>query len=160
MLITAIKVKRMDKSNTKMVGVATVTLDNMIAVHDIKILDNGDTMFLAMPSRATKANTFKDIVHPINSEVRQVIEQLIIGAYNKASNAQRSVMTLSLREECASKSFSDLSVADYDEEQPIGQSIMTLAPSDSNYVKSVAPSPKKKQHDKKMDEDFLKWLEG
>lgn len=160
MLITAIKVRRIENSGTKMLGVATVTLDNMIAVHDIKILDNGEAIFLAMPSRATKANTFKDIVHPINSEVRQVLERLIVGAYNKASEAQRSVLALALREDCAGKAFAELLVEDYREEYATGQTVMQQPKKESNATSSTSQFLRKKQPEKKMDEDFLKWLEG
>ena len=160
MLITAIKVRRMDNKGTKMVGVATITLDNMIAVHDIKILDNGETIFLAMPNRVTKANTFKDIVHPINSEGRLVLERLIVGAYRKACQAQRSIMALSLHEKCAGKSFSDLRVEDYREEYVTGEIVIQQPTKDAVHTGGVSQYQRKKQSDRKIDEDFLKWLEG
>ena len=80
MLITAIQIRRIDNSRTKMQGIVTVILDEMIAIHDIKVLKNGESMFLAMPNRATKSNTFKDVVHPINSDVRTVFERLVFAA--------------------------------------------------------------------------------
>ena len=83
MLITMIQVRRFEGSITKLKGIANIVLDGMVAVHDIKIQHNHD-MFLAMPSRQTKARTFKDIVHPINCEVRTIFEKLIFFAYEEA----------------------------------------------------------------------------
>jgi len=84
MLITMIQVRRFEGSITKLKGIANIVLDDMVAVHDIKILQHNHDMFLAMPSRQTKARTFKDIVHPINSEVRTIFEKLIFFAYEEA----------------------------------------------------------------------------
>lgn len=84
MLISMIQIRRLEGSITKLKGIANITLDGMVAVHDIKILQHNHEMFLAMPSRQTKVGTFKDIVHPINSEVRDVFEKLILFAYEEA----------------------------------------------------------------------------
>lgn len=59
-------------------GIVSINLDNMIAIHDIKILQNNDDLFLAMPNRNTKAGGFKDSVHPINAEVREAVERIIL----------------------------------------------------------------------------------
>lgn len=99
MLITAIQIRRIENSGTKMQGIVTVTLDEMIAIHDIKVLKNGDSMFLAMPSRTTKSNTFKDVVHPINSDVRQVFERLVFAAYEMADSMKCGHLELILKDE-------------------------------------------------------------
>ena len=80
MIITTIKIRRLENSGNKMVGVCSITLDNLIAIHDIKILNKGG-MFLAMPSRKTNSNTFKDIVHPICEPPRKKIEEIVFGLY-------------------------------------------------------------------------------
>lgn len=84
MLITMIQIRKLENSITKLKGIANITLDGMVAIHDIKILQHNYNMFLAMPSKQTKAGTFKDIVHPINSEVRDIFEKLILFAYEEA----------------------------------------------------------------------------
>lgn len=84
MLITKVQIKRFEGSVTKLKGLANITLDNMIVVHDIKILQLGEKMFLGMPSRQMKDGNYKDIVHPINSEVRNVFERFILFAYEIA----------------------------------------------------------------------------
>lgn len=98
MLITAIQIRRIDNSRTKMQGIVTVILDEMIAIHDIKVLKNGESMFLAMPNRATKSNTFKDVVHPINSDVRTVFERLVFAAYEIADNMKCDHLELILKD--------------------------------------------------------------
>jgi len=77
MLITAIQIRRIDNSGNKLIGIASITLDDMIAIHDIKVLKNSTGLFLAMPSRKSNTGTFKDIVHPISSNVRKAVERLI-----------------------------------------------------------------------------------
>ena len=158
MLITALQVKRIENSGTKMQGIATVTLDDMIAIHDIKVLNNGGSLFLAMPSRITKSNTFKDIVHPINSDVRQVLERLIFAAYEMANSMKCGHLELILKEEKRNTNFSDLSIRDYDTGRITAPVVQQT--SFNGNMRNVAPEQQKKQPEKRTDDDLLKWLEG
>lgn len=81
MKISALKIRTLS-TETKLIGVVSITFDDMFAVHDIKILSDSEKRFLAMPSKKTKNETFKDIVHPINASVRTAVENLIFGAYD------------------------------------------------------------------------------
>ena len=97
MIITSLRIRPLKNTGNKMQGVASITLDNMIAIHDIKILKNNDSLFLAMPSKTVKPGTFKDSVHPINAQVREAIERIIFAAYefclkNNYGNAQFDVI--------------------------------------------------------------------
>lgn len=69
-----------------MKAVVSITFDNMFVVHDIKIIESKDKLFVAMPSRRTQDGEFKDIAHPINSEMREVLQQEIIKKYNEYKN--------------------------------------------------------------------------
>ena len=80
MIITTVKIRNLENTGNKMIGVCSITLDNLIAIHDIKILRK-DGMFLAMPSRKTNSNTFKDVVHPISAAPRKKFEEIIFGLY-------------------------------------------------------------------------------
>ncbi|MCR4718833.1 MAG: septation regulator SpoVG [Firmicutes bacterium] len=82
MEITDIRVKKV-ASEGKMKAVASVTFDNAFVVHDIKIIEGQEKLFTAMPSRKTPENEFKDIAHPINSEMRAKLENAIIAKYNE-----------------------------------------------------------------------------
>lgn len=82
MEITDIRVKKISVEG-KMKAVVSVTFDNAFVVHDIKVIEGQDKLFTAMPSRKTPDNEFKDIAHPINSEMRETLEKAIIDKYNE-----------------------------------------------------------------------------
>lgn len=82
MTITDIKVRKTFEGG-KLRGVVSVTFDNYFAVHDIKIVQGEERLFVAMPSRRDDTGTFRDIVHPISHEARRVIESSILDAYLK-----------------------------------------------------------------------------
>ena len=83
MQITDIRVKKV-ASEGKMKAVVSVTFDDAFVVHDIKVIEGQDKLFTAMPSRRTPENEFKDIAHPINSEMRELLETAVISKYNEA----------------------------------------------------------------------------
>jgi len=80
--ITDIRVKKIPTEG-KMKAVVSVTFDDAFVVHDIKIIEGQDKLFTAMPSRKTPDNEFKDIAHPINSEMRELLEKSILEKYNE-----------------------------------------------------------------------------
>ncbi len=81
--VTDIRVKKV-AGEGKMKAVVSVTFDNAFVVHDIKVIEGQEKLFTAMPSRRTPENEFKDIAHPINSEMREMLETAIISKYNEA----------------------------------------------------------------------------
>lgn len=83
MEITNIKIRKFD-TESKMKAIASVTFDDCFAVHDIKVIENDDKVFVAMPNKRLKDGTFKDIAHPINFECRQYIESAVVEAYQQA----------------------------------------------------------------------------
>ena len=80
--ITDIRVKKV-ASEGKMKAVVSVTFDNEFVVHDIKVIEGQEKLFTAMPSRRTPDNEFKDIAHPINSQMREKLENAIIAKYEE-----------------------------------------------------------------------------
>lgn len=78
--VTDIRIKRINTEG-KMRAVVSVTFDDAFVVHDIKIIEGQDKLFTAMPSKKTPDNEFKDIAHPINKEMREQLEALILGKY-------------------------------------------------------------------------------
>ena len=85
MEITDIRVKKIS-SDSKMKAVVSVTFDDAFVVHDIKVIEGQDKLFTAMPSRKTPENEFKDIAHPINSQMRETLEKAIIDKYNEIAD--------------------------------------------------------------------------
>ena len=67
-----------------MKAVASVTFDNEFAVHDIKVIESQNGLFIAMPSKKTPTGDYRDIAHPINPEVRSMFEEAILKAYEEA----------------------------------------------------------------------------
>ena len=84
MKLTSVKVKKIEKENSRMKGIAEILLDDMIAIHDIRIISGDNGLFVAMPSRKTPTGDYRDIVHPISQEARDIIEKAIVEEYNKA----------------------------------------------------------------------------
>ena len=80
MEITDVRIRKVEQSG-KMKAVVSVTFDEMIVVHDIKIIEGQTGLFIAMPSRKTPSGEYKDIVHPITSEAREWISAQIFEAY-------------------------------------------------------------------------------
>ncbi len=83
MQITDIKVRKLFEEGP-MRAVVSVTFDNQLAVHDIKVINARDKFFIVMPSRKNPDETYRDIVHPINAQFRSVLENAVIAAYEEA----------------------------------------------------------------------------
>ena len=84
MKVTSVKVKKIEKENSRMKGIAEILLDDMIAIHDIRIISGDNGLFVAMSSIKTPTGDYRDIVHPISQEARDIIEKAIVEEYNKA----------------------------------------------------------------------------
>ena len=81
MEITDIRIKKV-ASEGKMKAVASVTFDNAFAVHDVKVIEGAEKLFVAMPSRRTPDGEYRDIAHPINSDMRNMLESKVLAAYD------------------------------------------------------------------------------
>ena len=84
MEITSVKVRKIEKENSNMRGIASVTLDDEFVVHDIKIIDGRNGLFIAMPSKKLANGEHKDIAHPITQDVRTMFQEAILEAYENA----------------------------------------------------------------------------
>ena len=81
MEITDIRIKKV-ASEGKMKAVASVTFDSAFAVHDVKVIEGPEKLFVAMPSRRTPDGEYRDIAHPINSDMRNMLESKVLAAYD------------------------------------------------------------------------------
>ena len=84
MQITNVKVRKLFNDESPMKAIVSVTFDNQLALHDIKVISAKEKLFVVMPSRKNPDGTFRDIVHPINAPFRTELEDAIIEAYEKA----------------------------------------------------------------------------
>ena len=93
MKITSVNVRKIEKEGSRMKGIASVLLDECFAVHDIRIIEGDNGLFIAMPSRKTPDGEFKDIAHPINTETRERIQGAILEAYEKAVSEESLIVS-------------------------------------------------------------------
>ena len=83
MEITDVRIRKIS-TDGKMKARGSVTFDNEFVVHDIKVIEGQNGLFIAMPSRKTPDGEFKDIAHPINTTTREKIQTSILNAYEVA----------------------------------------------------------------------------
>ena len=87
MKISDVRVRIVKNESSKIKASASITIDDCFVVHDIKVIDNNDGgYFIAMPSRKTPDGEFKDIVHPLNTETREEIRDIVLKAFEEAKN--------------------------------------------------------------------------
>ena len=82
MNITDVRVKKFNGEN-RLKAIAAITIDDCFVVHELRVIDGKDGLFVAMPSRKMPNGEFKDVAHPINQETRNLIESVVIEAYQK-----------------------------------------------------------------------------
>ncbi len=82
MKITDVRLRKISEEG-KMKAIVSVTFDDEFVVHDIKIIEGQNGLFVAMPSRKMADGEFRDIAHPINAETRQKVQEAIFEEYEK-----------------------------------------------------------------------------
>lgn len=83
MKITSVSVKKVEKEDSRMKGIATIVLDDQLAIHDIRIIEGDNGLFTAMPSRKTATGGYRDVAHPITPAARNMIEKAILDVYKE-----------------------------------------------------------------------------
>lgn len=84
MQITDVRIRKIEKEG-KMKAVVSITIDDALVIHDIKVIEGDKGLFIAMPSRKAADGEYRDIAHPINAETRESIQKLILEKYNEES---------------------------------------------------------------------------
>ena len=90
MNITDVRIRKITKEGN-MKAVASVTLDNEFAIHDIKIIEGEKGLFMAMPSRKTPEGEYRDIAHPISHEAREALQKAVLEGYEKILDAPEGI---------------------------------------------------------------------
>ena len=83
MNITDVRVRPVEKEDSKMKAVASITIDGEFVVHDIKVIESDKGLFIAMPSKKDGNGDFKDIAHPLNTATRTRIQDAVIAKYEE-----------------------------------------------------------------------------
>ena len=115
MLITSLRVRKVESPTNRLVAKCTITFDGMFAVSDIKVLikEDGD-YYMGMPSRKTALGTFKDEAYPVNSQVRASIESIIFAAVKYSVDNDIAVLNGDIKMGTNKVSLLQQSIEDYD----------------------------------------------
>jgi len=87
--ITDIRIRRVSSAG-RMKAVVSVTFDDQFVVHDIKVVEGNNGYFVAMPSRKGADGEFRDVAHPITTETRNMMQTMILDAYNQQLEAEEA----------------------------------------------------------------------
>ncbi|MGF7184166.1 stage V sporulation protein G [Desulfitispora alkaliphila] len=86
MNITDVRVRKINMEG-KMKAIVSVTLDDAFVIHDVKVVEGQNGLFVAMPSRKTPDGEYRDIAHPISTDARSIIQSAVLKAYEEALTA-------------------------------------------------------------------------
>lgn len=86
MKITEVKVFPAKDNGSRLKAYATLVFDNDFIIRDLKVIEGEKGLFVSMPSRRRKDGSFRDIVHPLNSDTRKMIEEQVIGEFHKVKD--------------------------------------------------------------------------
>lgn len=86
MEITDVRLRRVNTEG-RMKAIASITLDEEFVVHDIRVIDGNNGLFVAMPSKRTPDGEFRDIAHPITSGTREKIQSAVLAEFERAEEA-------------------------------------------------------------------------
>lgn len=89
MEITDVRLRRVNTEG-RMKAIASITIDNEFVVHDIRVIDGNNGMFVAMPSKRTPDGEFRDIAHPISQATREKIQSAVLQEYERAAQAEEA----------------------------------------------------------------------
>ena len=90
MKISDVRIKLVSTDDSKLKAFAAFTIDEAFAVHDVKVIDGKDGLFISMPNKKLPNGERKDIIHPINTETRDMLQAEILKAYEDALKAEQS----------------------------------------------------------------------
>ncbi|WP_342507676.1 septation regulator SpoVG [Sporosarcina sp. FSL K6-2383] len=80
MEVTDVRLRKVE-TDGRMKAIASITIDDEFVVHDIRVIDGNEGLFVAMPSKRTPDGEFRDVAHPINSNARTKIQDAVLTAY-------------------------------------------------------------------------------
>lgn len=86
--VTDVRLRKID-TDGRMKALVSITLDEAFVIHDLRVIEGNSGLFVAMPSKRTPDGEFRDIAHPINSEMRQEIQQAVMKVYDEAEVESR-----------------------------------------------------------------------
>ncbi len=92
MQVTDVRLRRVE-TDGRMRAIASITLDEEFVVHDIRFIDGNNGLFVAMPSKRGVDGEFRDIAHPINSDTRAKIQEVVLAEYERVGEEEATAVT-------------------------------------------------------------------
>lgn len=92
MQVTDVRLRRVE-TDGRMRAIASITLDEEFVVHDIRVIDGNNGLFVAMPSKRGVDGEFRDIAHPINSDTRAKIQEVVLAVYERVGEEEATAVT-------------------------------------------------------------------
>ncbi|HIF3981847.1 TPA: septation regulator SpoVG [Listeria monocytogenes] len=92
MQVTDVRLRRVE-TDGRMRAIASITLDEEFVVHDIRVIDGNNGLFVAMPSKRGVDGEFRDIAHPINSDTRAKIREVVLAEYERVGEEEATAVT-------------------------------------------------------------------
>ncbi len=91
MKITDVRIRLIQKEDSKLKAVASVVIEDSFVVHDIRVLEGNQGFFVAMPSRKTPDGQYKDVAHPITTPTREEFNRVVLAEFEKAKKEAQEV---------------------------------------------------------------------
>ncbi|MGZ0075938.1 septation regulator SpoVG [Staphylococcus aureus] len=82
MKVTDVRLRKI-QTDGRMKALVSITLDEAFVIHDLRVIEGNSGLFVAMPNKRTPDGEFRDIAHPINSDMRQEIQDAVMKVYDE-----------------------------------------------------------------------------
>lgn len=93
MKVTDVRLRKI-QTDGRMKALVSITLDEAFVIHDLRVIEGNSGLFVAMPSKRTPDGEFRDIAHPINSDMRQEIQDAVMKVYDETDEVIPDKMRL------------------------------------------------------------------
>lgn len=113
MKVTDVRMRKL-VTDSRMKALASITLDEAFVIHDLRVIDGNNGLFVAMPSKRTSDGEFRDIAHPINSEMRQEIQEAVMKVYDETEAVEPGTSAIDIADSATSEVPSQLEESDSD----------------------------------------------
>lgn len=88
MKVTDVRLRKI-QTDGRMKALVSITLDEAFVIHDLRVIEGNSGLFVAMPSKRTPDGEFRDIAHPINSDMRQEIQDAVMKVYDETDEVDQ-----------------------------------------------------------------------
>lgn len=90
MKITDVRLRKVNNQDTRMKALVSITFDDAFVIHDLRVIEGNTGLFVAMPSKRTPDGEFRDIAHPIHSDMRQHVQEEVMKVYEETSDVEET----------------------------------------------------------------------